>query len=322
MGRFIVVHIPHIIPVIVAFAFLGRLALVVADQPPLTLDEAGIDAWRVQRTERARARRVRRSAARIGLIALVPLLGAAATGLVLYTFALDGHDPSSALSITHAVISGIALALVGWKMADAGFARLRRGLELHRLLTEGASLLLAALGLPLLASGAWLLAEPSEGSFASNAHLVASVGGSRSSACTCSATSAGRSTRRYASAPATRASSPISSRGSAQRTRPSSVAMQTAWAMLRAPSFARICRRCVFTVASPFIRLCAVSPKVRPLAAAQSTSSSLGVSTVGASSTILTWPRSDVSARWKRETRGSWTSSRCGAEPSVGTHWE
>jgi hypothetical protein len=175
LGRFIVLHIPHIIPVLVAFAFLGRLALVVADQPPLTLDEAAVDAWRVQRNERARSRRVRRSAARIGLIALVPLLGAAATGLVLYTFALDGHDPSSALAITHAVVSGIALALVGWKLADAGAARLRRGLEPHRLLTEGVSLLLAALGLPLLASGGWLLAEPSEGSFAANAHLVASV---------------------------------------------------------------------------------------------------------------------------------------------------
>jgi hypothetical protein len=175
LGRFVLLHIPHIIPVIVAFAFLGRLALVVADQPPLSLDETAIDAWRVQRNERAQARRVRRSAARIGLIALVPLLGAAATGLVLYTFALDGHHPSSALSISHAVVSGLALALVTWKLVDAGAARLRRGLELHRLLTEGASLLLAALGLPLLASGIWLLAEPSQGSFASNAHLVASV---------------------------------------------------------------------------------------------------------------------------------------------------
>ncbi|MEO9176627.1 MAG: hypothetical protein ABI317_14025 [Gaiellales bacterium] len=175
MGRFIVLHIPHIIPVLVAFAFLGRLALVVADQPPLTLDESAIDSWRNARSERARARRVRRSTSRIGLIALVPLLGAAASGLVLYTFALDGHNPSRALSVAHAASSIAALALVGWKLADSGVVRLRRGLELHRLITDGASLLLAALGLPLLVTGVWLLLYPSEGSFASNTHLVASV---------------------------------------------------------------------------------------------------------------------------------------------------
>lgn len=175
MGRFIVLHIPHIIPVLVAFAFLGRLALVVADQAPLNLDESAVDAWRAKRSERARARRVRRSSSRIGLLALVPLLGAAATGLALYTLALDGHHPSTSLSSAHSAVSVLALALVGWKVVDAGRDRLRRGLDPHRLLTEGTSLLLAALGVPLLASGGWLLLHPSEGSFASNAHLVASI---------------------------------------------------------------------------------------------------------------------------------------------------
>jgi hypothetical protein len=175
VGRFIVLHIPHIIPVLVAFAFLGRLALVVADQPPVSLDESSVDAWRIARRERARARRVRRSTSRIGLLALVPLLGAAATGLVLYTFALDGHHPSRPLTLTHSTIAVIALAMVGWKLVDSGLARLRRGLDLQRIVTEGASLLLAALGIPLLVTGAWLVAYPSEGSFASNVHLVASV---------------------------------------------------------------------------------------------------------------------------------------------------
>jgi hypothetical protein len=175
MGRFIVLHIPHIIPVLVAFAFLGRLALVVADQPPVSLDESSVDAWRAARYERAQTRRVRRSTSRIGLIALIPLLGAAATGLVLYTFALDGHEPSRGLQLAHSAISLLALALVGWKLADSGLARLRRGLDVQRALTEGASLLLAALGIPLLVTGAWLIAYPSEGSFSSNVHLVASV---------------------------------------------------------------------------------------------------------------------------------------------------
>jgi Kef-type K+ transport system membrane component KefB len=175
VGRFIVLHIPHIVPVLVAFVFLGRLALVVADQPPVHLDEAAVDDWRMARSERARARRVRRSTSRIALVALVPLLAATASGLVLYTFALDGHRPSTIFSWSHAIVSVIALALVSWKLLDAGLDRLRRGLDLHRALTEGASLVLAALGVPLLVTGVWLLAEPSDGSFASNVHLIASV---------------------------------------------------------------------------------------------------------------------------------------------------
>jgi hypothetical protein len=175
VGRFIVLHIPHIVPVLVAFAFLGRLALVVADQPPVHLDESAVDEWRAARAERARARRVRRSTSRIGLIALLPLLAATASGLVLYTFALDGNRPSAVFRWSHSLISLIALALVTWKLVDGGTERLRRGLDFHRLLTEGASLVLAAHGVPLLVTGVWLLAEPSDGSFASNVHLVASV---------------------------------------------------------------------------------------------------------------------------------------------------
>jgi hypothetical protein len=175
VARFIVLHIPHIVPVLVAFLFLGRLALAVADQPPVHLDEAAVDDWRIARSERALARRVRRSTSRIGLISLIPLLAATASGLVLYTFALDGHRPSASFRWSHAIVSVIALALVGWKLLDSGLERLRRGLDLHRILTEGASLVLAALGVPLLVTGVWLLAEPSDGSFTSNVHLVASV---------------------------------------------------------------------------------------------------------------------------------------------------
>jgi hypothetical protein len=175
MGRFLVLHIPHIVPVLVAFLFLGRLALAVADQPPVHLDEAAVDDWRIARSERALARRVRRSTSRIGLISLIPLLAATASGLVLYTFALDGNRPSAGFRWAHAIVSVIALALVGWKLLDSGLERLRSGLDLHRLLTEGASLVLAALGIPLLVTGIWLLAEPSDASFASNVHLVASV---------------------------------------------------------------------------------------------------------------------------------------------------
>jgi hypothetical protein len=175
VGRFIVLHIPHIVPVLVAFAFLGRLALAVADQPPVHLDESAVDEWRIARAERQRARRVRRSTSRIGLIALVPLLAATGSGLVLYSFALNDERPSAAFSRGHSIVSVVALVLVGWKLWEGGLERVRRGLDLRRALTEGASLLLAALGIPLLVTGAWLLAEPSDSSFASNVHLVASV---------------------------------------------------------------------------------------------------------------------------------------------------
>jgi hypothetical protein len=175
VGRFIVLHIPHIVPVLVAFAFLGRLAVVVADQPPVHLDEAAVDDWRLARAERARARRVRRSTSRIGMLSLLPLLAATATGLVLYSFALNDDRPSRLLTWSHAALSVAALALIAWKLADGGVERLRRGLDPRRALTEGASLVLAALGLPLLVTGAWLLAAPSDSSFSSNVHLVASV---------------------------------------------------------------------------------------------------------------------------------------------------
>jgi hypothetical protein len=111
----------------------------------------------------------------MGLIALLPLLAATGSGLVLYTFALDDERPSALFAWSHAIVSVIALALVACKMAEGGLERLRRGLDLRRALTDGASLLLAALGLPLVVTGLWLLAEPSDGSFASNVHLVASV---------------------------------------------------------------------------------------------------------------------------------------------------
>jgi Ca2+/H+ antiporter len=175
VGRFIVLHIPHIVPVLVAFAFLGRLALAVADQPPVHLDESAVDQWRIARAERQHARRVRRSTSRIGLIALVPLLAATGSGLLLYSFALNDERPSAAFGWAHSIVSVVALVLVGWKLWDGGLERVRRGLDLHRALIEGASLLLAALGIPLLVTGAWLLAEPSDSSFASNVHLVASV---------------------------------------------------------------------------------------------------------------------------------------------------
>ena len=68
--EFILLHIPHIIPAFVAMGFLGRFAAVMADQPPAEFSDAQIDEWRRVRIERARARRVRRTSARLGMLSL------------------------------------------------------------------------------------------------------------------------------------------------------------------------------------------------------------------------------------------------------------
>ena len=85
---FVLLHIPHIIPALVAMGFLGRFAVVMADQPPVEFSDAQIEEWRRVRVERARERRVRGTSARLGLLALPLLILAIATGLWLYTVPL------------------------------------------------------------------------------------------------------------------------------------------------------------------------------------------------------------------------------------------
>jgi hypothetical protein len=175
MATFILLHIPHIIPAIVAMGFLGRFALVMADQPPAEFSDAQIEEWRRVRVERARNRRVRRASARLGLLSLPLLVMAVATGLWLYTIALRDECPSSAAIWLHVVCSALALALVTYKVAEAGRARLARGLDPARFLTDGLSLVLAALAVPLLVTGVVLLFAPGSSSATAYAHLVGSA---------------------------------------------------------------------------------------------------------------------------------------------------
>jgi hypothetical protein len=175
MATFIVLHIPHIIPAVVAMWFLGRFALVMADQPPAEFSDAQIAEWRRVRVERARNRRVRRVSARLGLLSLPALLAAVATGLWLYTIALRDDRPSSALIWLHVAASAIALVLVTAKVLESGRARLARGLDPSRFFTDGISLLLAALAVPLLVSGVVLLFAPGSDSATAYAHLVGSA---------------------------------------------------------------------------------------------------------------------------------------------------
>jgi hypothetical protein len=173
--EFVLLHIPHIIPAFVAMGFLGRFAAVMADQPPAEFSDAQIDEWRRVRIERARAKRVRRSSARLGLLSLPLLIMAVATGLWLYTVALRDDRPSSLAIWLHVATSAPALALVTYKVAESGRARLARGLDPARFLTDGISLILAALAVPLLATGVALLFFPGSDSATAYAHLVGSA---------------------------------------------------------------------------------------------------------------------------------------------------
>jgi hypothetical protein len=175
MATFIVQHIPHIIPAIVAMGFLGRFALMMADQPPAEFSDAQIAEWRRVRVERARARRVRATTSRLGLIALPLLVMAVATGLWLYTIALRDDRPSALAIWLHTVCSALALLLVTIKVAESGRARLARCLDPARFLTDGLSLLLAALAAPLAITGVVLLLSPGSDSASAYAHLVGSA---------------------------------------------------------------------------------------------------------------------------------------------------
>jgi hypothetical protein len=175
MATFIVLHIPHIIPAVVAMVFLGRFALVMADQPPAEFSDAQIAEWRRVRVERATARRVRRVSARLGLLALPALLVAVTTGLWLYTIALRDDRPSSALIWLHVVASVVALALVTAKVLESGRTRLARGLDPARFFTDGLSLILAALAVPMLVTGVVLVFAPGSGSATAYAHLIGSA---------------------------------------------------------------------------------------------------------------------------------------------------
>jgi hypothetical protein len=173
--EFVLLHIPHIIPALVAMGFLGRFAVVMADQPPAELSDAQIDEWRRVRVERAQARRVRRVSARLGLVSLPFLILAVASGLWLYTIALRDDRPSSPAIWLHVVVSALALAIVTAKVAESGRARLARGLEPARFFTDGLSLILAALAVPLLITGVVLIVAPGSDSASAYAHLIGSA---------------------------------------------------------------------------------------------------------------------------------------------------
>ena len=142
--HFILVHVPHILPALVGFSLIAKLAVTASNQPPAQLSDEEIIEWRRARAEKAYQRRVRLSTSRIGLWSLIPLLLAFGTGLWLYTLALYNDRPSRLDVWLHVAVSLLALGFTAWKMADLGWARVRRGLDPRRLSPTG---LAAARGL-------------------------------------------------------------------------------------------------------------------------------------------------------------------------------
>ena len=175
MARWIFVHLPHIVPAMVAFGVLLRLGLVMADTPPAQLSDEEIVEWRRVREYRSQQRRVRRPTSIIGLIALPLLVVALGTGLWMYTLALRDDRPGAFLVWLHVFASIIGLVVIVVKLAEMGAVRMRKGLDPRRAMTAGASLLMAALGLPLTATGFVLIVAPSSESVMAYAHLIVSV---------------------------------------------------------------------------------------------------------------------------------------------------
>ena len=100
---------------------------------------------------------------------------AVATGLWLYTIALRDDRPSALAIWLHVVVSALALVIVTAKVVETGRARLARGLDPARFFTDGLSLILAALAVPLLVTGVVLVVAPGSDSATAYAHLVGSA---------------------------------------------------------------------------------------------------------------------------------------------------
>ena len=171
MGKILAAHWPHLI-----FVGLGVIAFLwVAYRPERESDDRVRVVVPVEPVAPLpKALTVRRSVARRGLLALGPLLGAVATGAVLYGLDVGGGAVPGAVIWVHSGISLLALLLVVYKVGDLGIARIRRAFSRQRL-PELVSVILGVLSVPLLATGIGLLFAPSTSSFFAYSHLVSAA---------------------------------------------------------------------------------------------------------------------------------------------------
>lgn len=172
MKQFLVEHGAHL-----AFVLIGVIAFFWTAYRPERDKDAPLRGDVLSQAKAAAAAppaTVRHSVARRGLLALGPLLGAVATGAVLYGIDVGGDSVPGAVIWVHAGISMLALLLVVYKVGDLGPARLRRAFTRQHL-PELVSIVLGVLSVPILLTGIALLFAPSTGSFAAYLHLIASA---------------------------------------------------------------------------------------------------------------------------------------------------
>jgi hypothetical protein len=169
-------HLPHILPGLLVLGGVCWAAYIWVAEPPRGASER--ERWlgeRAERRERRRFGRVDPGVARRGLLALLPLLAAAATGAVVYGLDLGGTEAPAGVIWVHAGIATLATLLAAVKVREVGWRRIRAGLRPGALAGTLASLGMAALLPPLLVTGIVELVAPSDGSFSHWAHLIASA---------------------------------------------------------------------------------------------------------------------------------------------------
>ncbi len=163
----VAIHLPHIVPPLIAFFFLARLAVWAAAQPPSHYTDEQVDEWNQARRESQALlnRPVRRRTSIFGLLALVPLLVAFATGLWIYTLSLRGESSDAWLFWLHVVTSSVGLLLVTIKSGELGRRRIATRLQVRRPQDAIASLVMLGLGVPIAVTGVVMLFRPSGGAF-------------------------------------------------------------------------------------------------------------------------------------------------------------
>lgn len=174
MSKILAAHWPHMI-----FVVLGVIAFFwIAYRPERADDGVGGGGERLEPAElsapASKPASVKRSVARRGLLALGPLLGAVATGAVLYGLDVGGGPIPGAVIWAHSGISMLALLLVVYKVADLGLPRIRRAFSRDRT-GELVSIILGVVSIPLLVTGIGLLFAPSTGSFLAYSHLISAA---------------------------------------------------------------------------------------------------------------------------------------------------
>jgi hypothetical protein len=181
--RALLVHWPHIAPVLLGFGTV--IYLWVANRRwraeqlrpsaghgvERGAGSAGVGGLSVSAAQAP----VRREAARRGALVLGPILAVIASGAGIYGVELAAEHPGDALVWVHVGFSLLVCLLAVYKLAGMDAAQMRRAWRRGRVLETAASTLLAALLLPLLLSGIVVLARPSGGSYIAYVHLIAGV---------------------------------------------------------------------------------------------------------------------------------------------------